>query len=115
MNNAKIWLVVKPTVGIPLLLSAVAISSFAVHVGIVSNTSWIEDYHQGLPLGSTAETAALAARVGAAKAATVAYMPPADGGQQILVIMPDGTTARAILEPQSTTASLSTEKPLAPD
>ncbi|MBK1635663.1 light-harvesting protein [Rhodovulum adriaticum] len=47
MNNAKMWLVVKPTVGIPLFLSAVAISSFLVHVGLVMNTSWMYDYHNG--------------------------------------------------------------------
>jgi light-harvesting protein B-800-850 alpha chain len=32
MNNAKMWLVVKPTVGIPLFLGAVAVGSLAVHV-----------------------------------------------------------------------------------
>jgi len=47
MNNAKMWLVVKPTVGIPLFLSAVAISSFLVHVGIVADTTWMADYHNG--------------------------------------------------------------------
>ena len=28
----KIWLVVKPTVGIPVFLGAVAVGSFAVHL-----------------------------------------------------------------------------------
>ena len=32
MNNAKLWLVVKPTVGVPLFLTGVAVGSFAVHV-----------------------------------------------------------------------------------
>ena len=30
MNNSKMWLVVKPTVGIPMFLGAVAVGSFAV-------------------------------------------------------------------------------------
>ncbi|SIO23321.1 light-harvesting protein B-800-850 alpha chain [Rhodovulum sp. ES.010] len=47
MNNAKLWLVVKPTVGIPIFLSAVAISSFLVHAGLVVTTDWISDYHNG--------------------------------------------------------------------
>ncbi|TCP63308.1 light-harvesting protein B-800-850 alpha chain [Rhodovulum bhavnagarense] len=47
MNNAKMWLVVKPTVGIPLFLTAVALSSFLVHAGLVLNTTWIGDYHNG--------------------------------------------------------------------
>jgi hypothetical protein len=52
MNNAKMWLVVKPTVGIPLFLSAVAIGSFAVHVAVLTNTSWVGDFLQGKPLGT---------------------------------------------------------------
>jgi hypothetical protein len=52
MNNAKMWLVVKPTVGIPLFLGAVAVGSFAVHVAVLSNTSWVSDFLQGQPLGS---------------------------------------------------------------
>lgn len=55
MNNAKLWLVVKPTVGIPLFLSAVAIASFLVHISLVLNTTWISDYHNG----SASEGAAL--------------------------------------------------------
>ncbi|MCE6950938.1 light-harvesting protein [Cereibacter sphaeroides] len=47
MTNGKIWLVVKPTTGIPLFLSAVAISSFLVHLAIVTNTTWLPDYYAG--------------------------------------------------------------------
>jgi len=52
MNNSKMWLVVKPTVGIPLFLTGVALGSFAVHVAVLSNTSWVSDFLQGQPLGS---------------------------------------------------------------
>ncbi|MBN2905862.1 MAG: light-harvesting protein [Rhodobacteraceae bacterium] len=55
MNNAKMWLVVKPTVGIPVFLSAVAISSFLVHLMLVLNTGWMGDYYKG----AAAEEAAL--------------------------------------------------------
>jgi len=44
MNNAKLWLVVKPTVGIPLFLSAVAISSFLVHLSLVTQSGFLADY-----------------------------------------------------------------------
>ncbi|SIS80865.1 light-harvesting protein [Phaeovulum vinaykumarii] len=47
MNNAKMWLVVKPTVGVPLFLAAVAVSSFAVHYMIVTNTTWLGKYYNG--------------------------------------------------------------------
>lgn len=47
MIYGKIWCVVKPTVGIPLFLGAVAVTSFAVHLALIANTTWIKDYHQG--------------------------------------------------------------------
>ncbi len=52
MNNAKMWLVVKPSIGVPLLLGGVAIGSFLVHLAVVSNTSWYGDYVNGRPLGA---------------------------------------------------------------
>jgi light-harvesting protein B-800-850 alpha chain len=49
MIYGKIWCVVKPSVGIPLFLSAVAISSFAVHVALLSQAKWLQDYYNGKP------------------------------------------------------------------
>ncbi|MDP3262833.1 MAG: light-harvesting protein [Tabrizicola sp.] len=89
MNNAKMWLVVKPTVGVPLFLTAVAVGSFAVHVAVLSKTNWYNNYLVGAPLNATA---ALQVEDGSQNAA---YIP--GGTQQVLVTMPDGTTARAIL------------------
>lgn len=102
MNNAKMWLVVKPTVGIPLFLSAVAVGSFAVHVAVLSNTSWVADFLSGNPLGTGSASAALVLpEDGTAKAA---YLP--GGSQEVLITMPDGTTARAVLRTSETMASL---------
>jgi light-harvesting protein B-800-850 alpha chain len=47
MIYGKIWLVVKPTVGIPLLLGAVAVSSFAVHYALLTHTTWLPKYLNG--------------------------------------------------------------------
>ncbi len=47
MIYGKMWTVVRPQLGIPLFLSAVAISSFAVHLALVTNTPWLQDYYQG--------------------------------------------------------------------
>ena len=102
MNNAKMWLVVKPTVGIPLFLSAVAIGSFAVHLAVLSKTNWYEDYLLGQELGSSAQSAALTEGAPALASADVTATPTAfsaeAGGQVVLVLMPDGTTAKAILQ-----------------
>ena len=59
MNNAKMWLVVPPKVGVPIFLGAVAVGSFAVHVAVLSNTSWVSDFLSGQELGSGDATAAL--------------------------------------------------------
>jgi light-harvesting protein B-800-850 alpha chain len=47
MIYGKLWLVVKPSVGVPLLLGAVAVSSFAVHYALLSHTTWLPKYYEG--------------------------------------------------------------------
>ena len=97
MNNAKMWLVVKPTVGVPLFLSAVAVGSFAVHVAVLTNTSWVSDFLSGQELGTgDAEEAALrlAPKSDTAKAA---YVTP--GTNEVTIILSDGTPVKAILQP----------------
>lgn len=97
MNNAKMWLVVSPTVGVPIFLGAVAVGSFAVHVAVLSNTTWVSDYLSGNELGSGGETAALTA--GDAETAKASYVAPtADGGLEVTIIMPDGTPAKAVIQ-----------------
>ncbi len=108
MNNAKIWLVVNPTVGIPLFLGAVAVSSFAVHVGIVANTSWIADYHAGKPLGTGDGTAsATLLQDGEADVAQAAHvLPSTDGSREVTIILSDGTSVKAVLQPPEIHASI---------
>ncbi|MEM8788876.1 MAG: light-harvesting protein [Pseudomonadota bacterium] len=100
MNNAKMWLVVPPAVGVPVFLGAVAVGSFSVHVAVLSNTSWVSDFLSGAPLGSGDASASAAtildAEPNAANASFV--VPNADGSQQMLVILPDGRTATAVLQ-----------------
>ena len=47
MIYGKIWTVVKPSVGIPVFLGAVAVASFCVHLAIVSNTTWVKGFLNG--------------------------------------------------------------------
>jgi light-harvesting protein B-800-850 alpha chain len=47
MIYGKIWCVVKPSVGIPLMLATVAVSSFAVHYALLTHTTWLPKYYQG--------------------------------------------------------------------
>lgn len=104
MNNAKMWLVVPPAVGVPVFLGAVAVGSFAVHVAVLSNTSWVSDFLSGQPLGSGDEMAAAATIPSdTAQASYITEME--NGGQIITVILPDGTTAKAVLQTHEVMAS----------
>ena len=47
MNQGRIWCVVKPTVGLPLFLGAVAVISLLVHYSVLSNSSWVPAFIQG--------------------------------------------------------------------
>ncbi len=40
MNQGRIWCVVKPTVGLPLFLGGVAVTSLLVHYFVLEKTSW---------------------------------------------------------------------------
>ena len=47
MIYGKMWCVVKPSVGIPVILGAVAVGSFCVHLALVTNTTWVKDFLNG--------------------------------------------------------------------
>jgi light-harvesting protein B-800-850 alpha chain len=71
MIYGKLWLVVKPSVGIPLMLGAVAVSSFAVHYALLSHTTWVPQFLNGkaaatASIDSSTKTAAAPATVVAA-------------------------------------------------
>jgi light-harvesting protein B-800-850 alpha chain len=63
MNQGRIWLVVKPTVGLPLFLGSAAITALLVHFAVLTHTTWFGGYWQGK-----------------AKAAPVAVTAPATAG-----------------------------------
>jgi light-harvesting protein B-800-850 alpha chain len=108
MNNAKMWLVVSPTVGVPIFLGAVAVGSFAVHMQVVKNTSWVSDFLQGVPMGTGDKVAAAQTVIDASKlkAAQVAYTAPSAEGLEVTVILPDGSSAQAVLSlPDATDGS----------
>ena len=101
MNNAKMWLVVKPTVGVPIFLSAVAIGSFAVHVAVLTNTSWVSDFLSGQELGS-GDQADLELKQ-QNQTAKAGYVTPETG--EVTIILSDGTPVKAILQPPEQHAS----------
>ena len=47
MNNGRLWLVVQPTIGIPIFLGGVVLASLAVHTAILTQTTWFGDFLRG--------------------------------------------------------------------
>ncbi len=106
MNNAKMWLVVPPAVGVPVFLGAVAVGSFAVHVAVLSNTSWVSDFLSGQPLGTGDQTAAADVLKNETTSKAAYVIDQADGTRDIRVMLPDGTVAEATLKPPQVLASV---------
>lgn len=105
MNNAKMWLVVSPSVGVPVFLGAVAVGSFAVHLAVVSNTSWVADFLSGQELGTGDKMAAAEALMPDTDVAKAAYLVDEVENGEVTVVLPDGTVAKAILQPIDVLAS----------
>jgi light-harvesting protein B-800-850 alpha chain len=47
MNQGRIWTVVKPTVGLPLFLGSVAVTSLLVHYAVLTHTTWMGAFFEG--------------------------------------------------------------------
>lgn len=57
MIYGKIWCVVKPSVGLPLFLGGVAVTSLVVHFSILNNTTWFARFLNGPGPAAMAATA----------------------------------------------------------
>ncbi len=84
MNNAKIWLVVKPNVGLPFFLGAVTVIAISVHLAVMEYTVWYSAYWNG----SAATTEAAAVQTPAIRDLA--------SGQPATIVMPDGRTAQLV-------------------
>jgi light-harvesting protein B-800-850 alpha chain len=47
MINGRMWLVVKPTIGVPLFLGGVVVASLAIHTAVLTHTTWYPAFLQG--------------------------------------------------------------------
>ena len=47
MNQGRIWCVVNPTVGLPLFIGGVAVTSLVVHASVMTHTTWMSNFLQG--------------------------------------------------------------------
>ena len=81
MNQSRIWLVVKPTVGLPLFLGTVLVIALLVHGAVLTHTTWFPAYWNGkagrMAPVAVAEPTGLIAPAAAPPAAAVASTPVA--------------------------------------
>lgn len=96
MNNGRIWCVVNPTVGLPLFIGSVAVTSLIVHYCVLSNTNWFANYWKGsdkaaAPVAELAPTgkAPVVLKTEDGKAAFAINVTPAVGDSSSFVIKVD--------------------------
>ncbi len=77
MNQKEIWLVVKPTVGLPLFLGSVAVTALLVHYSVLTHTTWFSAYWEGGAKAKAEATVPAPAPVAAPVAAAPAPAAPA--------------------------------------
>ena len=79
MNQGKIWLVVKPTVGLPALLGTVLVIAILVHWAVLEHTTWVARYWNG------------AARAPTVSAPVAMHAAPAVTAAPSAMALPSGT------------------------
>jgi light-harvesting protein B-800-850 alpha chain len=110
MNQGRIWCVVHPTVGLPLLLGSVALTSLAVHTAVMTHTTWMSNYWQGSHPAKVADATGKAVlQNGTALSMTVTPVPGSGATPASFVI----TVTPAAANP-TTAASVTTVAPLKP-
>ena len=68
MIYGKMWCVVRPSLGVPLIIGAVAVGSFAVHLALLTHTDWVPRFLNGGPPAAKAALVTPATDVAAAQA-----------------------------------------------
>lgn len=79
MNQGKIWLVVKPSVGLPAFLGGVTVIALCVHAAVLTKSDWYPAYYSGSAKvkAAMATTPAPVATVAAGGAVVAAAAPAA--------------------------------------
>ncbi len=103
MNNARMWCVVNPTVGLPLFFIGVAATSLIVHASVMSNSSFMGQFFSGQEMG--AETAALETDSPIKTVSSTSSISASLGAGEAFIVLPDGRTGRVVFDAPVTLAS----------
>ena len=47
MNQGRLWTVVSPNIGLPLIIGGAAVTSLIVHYAVLTHTDWMSKYWTG--------------------------------------------------------------------
>ncbi|MGF1507984.1 MAG: light-harvesting protein [Myxococcota bacterium] len=47
MNNARIWTIVNPSVGVPIFFIGVMVTSLFIHFQVLTTTTWFGEFWAG--------------------------------------------------------------------
>jgi light-harvesting protein B-800-850 alpha chain len=97
MNQGRIWCVVNPTVGLPLFIGGVAVTSLIVHYSVLTHTTWFASFLNGGAKAKAADQGTVAPVAGIFKAqpgyvisvAPVAATPGKTESSFIITVSPD--------------------------
>lgn len=92
MNQGRIWCVVNPTVGLPLFIGGVAVTSLVVHASVMTHSTWVSKFFEG-------SAAAQAASAETTVSPLASNVTKTDQGYVITVtVAPDAAAKLASLE-----------------
>jgi light-harvesting protein B-800-850 alpha chain len=98
MNQGRIWCVVNPTVGLPLFIGGVAVTSLVVHASVMTHSTWVSKFFEG-------STAAQAASAETTVSPLASNVTKTDQGYVITVtVAPDAAAKLASLEDETAIA-----------
>ena len=100
MNNARMWTVVNPTVGLPLFFIGVAATSLIVHTSVMTNSEFVAQFFSGQEMAANVE-AGSDLKTASATAAITASL----GSGEAFIVLPDGRTGRVVFDAPVTLAS----------
>ena len=99
MNQGRIWCVVNPSVGLPLLLGSVAVTSFIVHASVMTHTTWMSNYWQGARARTAqAEPAPAVADAGFSMTVMPVAATAPGGNSFVITVTPAAPAAPAITQ-----------------
>jgi light-harvesting protein B-800-850 alpha chain len=98
MNQGRIWCVVNPTVGLPLFIGGVAVTSLVVHASVMTHSTWVSKFFEG-------SAAAQAASAETTVSPLASNVTKTDQGYVITVtVAPDAAAKLASLEDETAIA-----------